>query len=140
MNSSISAFTNCCGAGIFYYLDEISQNEIKTRIRSAKGCSWGILLAITSSYQLKAKEELTKFGFNPLMEFGNPVHAGRRLTLWALNLNEVTEAQLKLEPEPPKAPVVAPVPPPPLPPIPIQEEEDPFDRDDYPLMVDWERF
>ena len=64
--------------------------------------SWGMLLAITNPSMAEAGERLQDFGFKEIFRTHNPVYGGKHLkggshpiVLWGLDLNDLTEAELK---------------------------------------------
>lgn len=59
--------------------------------------SWGMLLAITSPGQEEAAQRLRQFGFKELFKVWNPVYSDKnhKITLWGLDMNDYTEAQLR---------------------------------------------
>jgi len=55
---------------------------------------WGMLLAITTPNLHEAAKRMKQLGFENLLTTHNPI-MGHSITLWGLNLNKITEAQVK---------------------------------------------
>lgn len=93
---------SCCGAGILFgfpydtYKDPTEKTELllqeQIAVAKLRGYSyegWGMLIAFTAPEQNQFTKLLRKYGFTRKAIFGNPVHGGRKLKLWTLDLNKV---------------------------------------------------